>query len=50
MTHRVLAWINCHKRDAFNLEAHQGSGADRTAASYGKDVFDFVCQSASARV
>lgn len=47
---RALAWIDCYKRDVFNLEANQGSGADRMAADYGEDEFDIFCQSASARV
>ena len=47
---RALAWIDCYKRDVFNLEANQGSGADRMAAGYGEDEFDIFCQSASARV
>jgi hypothetical protein len=50
MALRVLAWIDCYNRDTFNLEANQGSGADRTASGYGEDGFDIFCQPASSRL
>lgn len=42
--------IDCYKRDAFILEAKQGSEADRAAADKGEDDFDIFGQTASARV
>ncbi len=50
MALRALAWIDCYNRDAFNLEANQGSGADRTASGYGEDGFDIFCEPASSRL
>jgi len=50
MALRVLAWIDCYNRDAFNLEANQGSGADRTASGYGEDGYDIFCEPASSRL
>lgn len=47
---RALASIDCYKRDAFNLDANQGSGMVRTAASYGEDGFDIFCEPASFRL
>ena len=42
--------IDCYKRDAFILEAKQGSEADRAAADKGEDDLDIFGQTASARV
>lgn len=42
--------IDCYKRDAFILEAKQGSDADRAAAGKGDDDLDLFGQTASARV
>ncbi len=42
--------IDCYKRDAFILEAKQGSDADRAAAGKGEDDLDLFGQTASARV
>lgn len=42
--------IDCYKRDAFILEAKQGSDADRAAVSKGEDDLDLFGQTASARV
>lgn len=42
--------IDCYKRDAFILEAKQGSEADRAAASKGEDDLDIFGQTASVRV
>ena len=42
--------IDCYKRNAFILEAKQGSEADRAAASKGEDDLDIFGQTASTRV
>ena len=42
--------IDCDKRDAFILEAKQGSEADRAAADKGEDDLRLVGQTDSARV
>ena len=42
--------IDCYKRDAFILEAKQGSEADRAAADKGEDDLDIFGQTASTRV
>jgi len=42
--------IDCYKRDAFILEAKQGSEADRAAANKGEDDLDIFGQTAGARV
>ncbi len=42
--------VDCYKRNAFILEAKQGSEADRTAANKGEDDLDIFGQTASARV
>lgn len=42
--------IDCYKRDAFILEAKQGSEADRAAAEKGDDDLDIFGQTASVRV
>ena len=42
--------IDCYKRDAFILEAKQGSEADRAAADKGEDDLRLVGQTDSARV
>ena len=42
--------IDCYKRDAFILEAKQGSEGDRAAASKGEDDLDIFGQTASIRI
>jgi hypothetical protein len=42
--------IDCYKREAFILEAKQGSDADRAAAERGEDDLDLFGQTASARL
>ncbi|MEX6724744.1 class I SAM-dependent DNA methyltransferase [Parapedomonas caeni] len=47
---RSFGRIDCYKRDAFILEAKQGSEADRAAADRGEDDLDLFGQTASARL
>lgn len=42
--------VDCYKRNAFILEAKQGSEADRDAANKGEDDLDIFGQTATARV
>ena len=41
--------VDCYKRDAFVLEAKQGTESDRVAASRGEEAFDLFGQTASIR-
>jgi hypothetical protein len=42
--------VDCYKRNAFILEAKQGSEADRAAAERGEDDLDLFGQTVSARL
>jgi len=42
--------IDCYRRNAFILEAKQGSEADRAAAGRGEEDLDLFGQSASTRI